>query len=285
MILDGYGLNDNTKGNGIDAANTPVMDKLMKEYPYVKGYASGLAVGLPDGQMGNSEVGHLNMGAGRIVYQELTRITKAIEDGDFFENEELLGAIKNCKENNSDLHLFGLLSNGGVHSHITHLYALLELAKRNGIKNVYVHGFMDGRDTAPDGGKEFISQLSDKMEELGVGQIASIMGRYYVMDRDNRWDRVEAAYNALVKGEGNEAECAKCAIAASYEDGKTDEFVVPTVVKKDGKPLKTEILLSALTSDRTEQEKSQDVSAMMNLQALTEAQERKSTMYASQITM
>ena len=179
------------------------------------------------------------MGAGRIVYQELTRITKAIEDGDFFENEELLGAIKNCKENNSDLHLFGLLSNGGVHSHITHLYALLELAKRNGIKNVYVHGFMDGRDTAPDGGKEFISQLSDKMEELGVGQIASIMGRYYVMDRDNRWDRVEAAYNALVKGEGNEAECAKCAIAASYEDGKTDEFVVPTVVKKDGKPLAT----------------------------------------------
>ena len=176
------------------------------------------------------------MGAGRIVYQELTRITKAIEDGDFFENEELLGAIKNCKENNSDLHLFGLLSNGGVHSHITHLYALLELAKRNGIKNVYVHGFMDGRDTAPDGGKEFISQLSDKMEELGVGQIASIMGRYYVMDRDNRWDRVEAAYNALVKGEGNEAECAKCAIASSYEDGKTDEFVVPTVVKKDGKP-------------------------------------------------
>lgn len=239
MILDGYGLNDNTKGNGIAAANTPVMDKLMKEYPYVKGYASGLAVGLPDGQMGNSEVGHLNMGAGRIVYQELTRITKAIEDGDFFENEELLGAIKNCKENNSDLHLFGLLSNGGVHSHITHLYALLELAKRNGIKNVYVHGFMDGRDTAPDGGKEFISQLSDKMEELGVGQIASIMGRYYVMDRDNRWDRVEAAYNALVKGEGNEAECAKCAIASSYEDGKTDEFVVPTVVKKDGKPLAT----------------------------------------------
>ena len=239
MILDGYGLNDNTKGNGIAAANTPVMDKLMKEYPYVKGYASGLAVGLPDGQMGNSEVGHLNMGAGRIVYQELTRITKAIEDGDFFENEELLGAIKNCKENNSDLHLFGLLSNGGVHSHITHLYALLELAKRNGIKNVYVHGFMDGRDTAPDGGKEFISQLSNKMEELGVGQIASIMGRYYVMDRDNRWDRVEAAYNALVKGEGNEAECAKCAIAASYEDGKTDEFVVPTVVKKDGKPLAT----------------------------------------------
>ena len=239
MILDGYGLNDKCEANAVCEGKTPVMDQLMSQCPFVKGNASGMAVSLPEGQMGNSEVGHLNMGAGRIVYQELTRITKAIEDGDFFENEELLGAIKNCKENNSDLHLFGLLSNGGVHSHITHLYALLELAKRNGIKNVYVHGFMDGRDTAPDGGKEFISQLSDKMEELGVGQIASIMGRYYVMDRDNRWDRVEAAYNALVKGEGNEAECAKCAIAASYEDGKTDEFVVPTVVKKDGKPLAT----------------------------------------------
>lgn len=239
MILDGYGLNDKKEGNGIAAANTPVIDKLMAEYPYVKGAASGLAVGLPDGQMGNSEVGHLNMGAGRIVYQELTRITKAIEDGDFFENPALLDAIENCKKNNSDLHLMGLLSDGGVHSHITHLYALLELAKKNGIKNVYVHGFMDGRDTAPDGGKEYIAQLMAKMEELGVGQIASIMGRYYVMDRDNRWDRVEAAYKALANGEGNEAECAKCAITASYEADKKDEFVVPTVVKKDGKPLAT----------------------------------------------
>lgn len=239
MILDGYGLSDNIKGNGIALANTPVMDKLMKEYPFVKGYASGLAVGLPDGQMGNSEVGHLNMGAGRVVYQELTRITKSIEDGDFFENPELLAAIDNCKKNNSDLHLYGLLSDGGVHSHITHLYALLELAKRNGLTNVYVHGFMDGRDTATDGGKTFIKELYDKMDEIGVGKIASIMGRYYVMDRDNRWDRVEAAYNALVNGEGNEAACANCAINASYEDGKTDEFVVPTVIKKDGKPLAT----------------------------------------------
>ena len=237
MILDGYGLNSSTKGNGVALAKTPVMDKLMTEYPYVKGYASGLAVGLPDGQMGNSEVGHLNMGAGRIVYQELTRITKSIEDGDFFENTELLGAIENCKKNNSDLHLYGLLSDGGVHSHITHVFALLELAKRNGIKNVYVHCFMDGRDTAPDSGKDFIAKLYDKMEELGVGEIASVTGRYYAMDRDNRWDRVEKAYRALTLGEGNQAACGKCAIKASYEAGKTDEFVEPTVITKDGKPV------------------------------------------------
>ena len=237
MILDGYGLNSSTKGNGVALAKTPVMDKLMAEYPYVKGYASGLAVGLPDGQMGNSEVGHLNMGAGRIVYQELTRITKSIEDGDFFENTELLGAIENCKKNNSDLHLYGLLSDGGVHSHITHVFALLELAKRNGIKNVYVHCFMDGRDTAPDSGKDFIAKLYDKMEELGVGEIASVTGRYYAMDRDNRWDRVEKAYRALTLGEGNQAACGKCAIKASYEAGKTDEFVEPTVISKDGKPV------------------------------------------------
>ena len=208
MILDGYGLNDNTKGNGIALADTPVMDKLMKEYPFVKGYASGLSVGLPDGQMGNSEVGHLNMGAGRIVYQELTRITKSIEDGDFFENPELLAAIENCKKNDSALHLFGLLSDGGVHSHITHLFALLELAKKNGLTKVFVHGFMDGRDTATDGGKDYINQVYNKMDELGVGRIASISGRYYAMDRDNRWDRVETAYKALVNGEGNTAECA-----------------------------------------------------------------------------
>ena len=237
MILDGYGLNSSTKGNGVALAKTPVMDKLMAEYPYVKGYASGLAVGLPDGQMGNSEVGHLNMGAGRIVYQELTRITKSIEDGDFFENTELLGAIENCKKNNSDLHLYGLLSDGGVHSHITHVFALLELAKRNGIKNVYVHCFMDGRDTAPDSGKDFIAKLYDKMEELGVGEIASVTGRYYAMDGDNRWDRVEKAYRALTLGEGNQAACGKCAIKASYEAGKTDEFVEPTVITKDGKPV------------------------------------------------
>lgn len=239
MILDGYGLNDQREGNGIANAKTPIMDELMEQYPYVKGYASGLAVGLPDGQMGNSEVGHLNMGAGRIVYQELTRITKSIEDGDFFENPELLSAIENCKKNQSDLHLYGLVSDGGVHSHITHLFALLELAKRNGLTNVYVHCFMDGRDTATDAGKDYIKQVYDKMDELGIGKIASVMGRYYVMDRDNRWDRVEKAYRALTEGIGEEAACANCAMKNSYENGVTDEFVVPTVIKKDGKPLAT----------------------------------------------
>ena len=218
MILDGYGLNDKTKGNGIALANTPVMDKVMSTYPCVKGYASGLSVGLPDGQMGNSEVGHLNMGAGRIVYQELTRITKSIQDGDFFENKELLAAVENCKKNHSDLHLYGLLSDGGVHSHITHLYALLELAKKSGLENVYVHCFMDGRDTATDGGKDYIAALYDKMNEIGVGKIASVMGRYYAMDRDNRWDRIEVAYKALTEGVGKTAPCANCAIKNSYEE-------------------------------------------------------------------
>src|SRR5574344_413525 len=227
MILDGYGLNDRTDGNAVAEAKTPNIDGLMKNYPFVKGYASGLAVGLPDGQMGNSEVGHLNMGAGRIVYQELTRITKSISDGDFFENEGLLEAINNCKENNSALHLFGLLSDGGVHSHNTHLYGLLELAKRNNIDKVYVHAFLDGRDTAPTSGKEFITELCDKMKEIGVGEIATIIGRYYVMDRDNRWDRVERAYNAIAKGEGNKETSAIEAIEKSYAEDVTDEFVVP----------------------------------------------------------
>ena len=212
MILDGYGLNDKTEGNAVALAKTPVVSGLMKNYPFVKGYASGMAVGLPDGQMGNSEVGHLNMGAGRIVYQELTRITKEIEDGDFFKNEALLKAIDNVKKNNSSLHLFGLLSNGGVHSHNTHLYGLLELAKRNNVENVYVHCFLDGRDTPPASGKDFIFELMDKMQEIGVGKIATISGRYYAMDRDNRWDRVEKAYNAIAKGEGNKSACPKCAI-------------------------------------------------------------------------
>ncbi len=239
MILDGYGLNDKTEGNAVALAKTPVVSGLMKNYPFVKGYASGMAVGLPDGQMGNSEVGHLNMGAGRIVYQELTRITKEIEDGDFFKNEALLKAIDNVKKNNSSLHLFGLLSNGGVHSHNTHLYGLLELAKRNNVENVYVHCFLDGRDTPPASGKDFIFELMDKMQEIGVGKIATISGRYYAMDRDNRWDRVEKAYNAIAKGEGNKAACPKCAIKNSYADDKTDEFVVPTVIEEDGKPVAT----------------------------------------------
>ena len=239
MILDGYGLNDKTKGNAVAEAATPVMDKLMAEYPFVKGNASGMAVGLPEGQMGNSEVGHLNMGAGRIVYQDLTKITKAIEDGEFFENEALLEACANVKKHDSALHLFGLVSDGGVHSHNEHIYGLLELAKRQGISKVYVHCFLDGRDTPPASGKDYVQALCDKMEEIGVGEVASVMGRYYAMDRDNRWERVELAYNALVKGEGKTAESGVEAIQASYDDGKTDEFVLPAVVVKDGKPVAT----------------------------------------------
>ncbi|KIR02128.1 2,3-bisphosphoglycerate-independent phosphoglycerate mutase [Lachnospiraceae bacterium TWA4] len=239
MILDGYGLNERNDHNAVAMANTPVMDQLMAECPFVKGYASGLAVGLPDGQMGNSEVGHLNMGAGRIVYQELTRITKEIEDGDFFKNEALLEAMNNCKKNDSALHAWGLLSDGGVHSHNTHLYALLEMAKREGLKKVYVHCFLDGRDTPPASGKDYVQQLADKMAEIGVGEIASVMGRYYAMDRDNRWDRVELAYKALTKGEGIAQTDAVAGVQASYDDEKTDEFVLPFVVTRDGKPLAT----------------------------------------------
>jgi 2,3-bisphosphoglycerate-independent phosphoglycerate mutase len=237
MILDGFGLNDKTEGNAVALAKKPVIDKLMTKYPFVKGYASGMAVGLPDGQMGNSEVGHLNMGAGRIVYQELTRITKSILDGDFFEIEELNAAVDNCVKNGTALHLFGLLSDGGVHSHITHLYGLLELAKKKGLEKVFVHAFLDGRDTAPTSGKGFMEDLEAKMKEIGVGSIASVMGRYYVMDRDNRWDRVEKAYSALVDGEGIKAENAIDAVAASYAENVNDEFVVPTVVVKEGKAI------------------------------------------------
>ena len=200
MILDGYGLRSDKHGNAVAEAATPVMDKLMAEYPFVKGNASGMAVGLPDGQMGNSEVGHLNRGAGRIVYQDLTKITKAIQDGDFFENKALLAACGNVKENDSSLHLMGLVSDGGVHSHNTHIYGLLELAKRQGIKKVYVHCFLDGRDTPPASGKEYVEELEAKLKESGVGEVATVAGRFYAMDRDNRWDRVERAYKALVRG-------------------------------------------------------------------------------------
>lgn len=237
MVLDGYGLSDRTEGNAIAMANTPVMDKLMKEYPFVKGNASGLYVGLPDGQMGNSEVGHMNIGAGRIIYQDLTRITKAIEDGEFYKNEELLAAMENCKKNNSDLHLFGLLSDGGVHSHISHIYGLLEMAKKNGVSNVYVHAFLDGRDTPPASAKDFVARLEDKMAEIGVGKVASLAGRYYAMDRDNNWDRVKEAYLSLTTGEGKSADNAVKALEESYAADVTDEFVVPTVITENGKPL------------------------------------------------
>ena len=239
MVLDGYGLSDKTEGNAIALANTPVMDKLMKECPFVQGAASGLAVGLPDGQMGNSEVGHMNIGAGRIIYQDLTRITKAINDGDFFKNEVLLQAMDNCKKNDSALHLWGLLSDGGVHSHIEHLYGLLEMAKKNGLQNVYVHAFLDGRDTPPASGKSYIEQLQNKMDEIGVGKIASLSGRYYAMDRDNNWDRVEKAYDALTAGEGVQAENAVKAMEASYAKDVTDEFVLPTVITENGAPVAT----------------------------------------------
>lgn len=239
LILDGYGLNDKKDANAIAIAKTPNMDRIMEEYPFVKGNASGMAVGLPKGQMGNSEVGHINIGAGRIVYQELTRITKEIQDGIFYKNAALLAAIDNCKRNNSDLHLYGLLSDGGVHSHNTHLYALLELAKQQGLKNVYVHAFLDGRDTPPASGKRYIEELGEKMRIIGIGKIATVMGRYYSMDRDNRWDRVEKAYRAMVYGEGETADSPVNAVQNSYDKEKFDEFVIPAVVLEDGKPVAT----------------------------------------------
>ena len=229
-ILDGFGHNPDSYGNAVAAAKKPNLDRLFARCPHTLIGASGMDVGLPDGQMGNSEVGHTNIGAGRIVYQELTRITKSIEDGDFFENEALVEAMKNAAADGRALHLMGLLSDGGVHSHITHLYGLLEMAKRCGVKEVNVHCFMDGRDVPPTSGKEYIEQLEAKMAEIGIGRIASVMGRYYAMDRDNRWDRVEKAYAAMVYGEGNKADSAVKAMEDSYAAEVTDEFVVPTVI-------------------------------------------------------
>ena len=238
-ILDGYGISELTEGNAVYTASTPNLDRLKATYPTSVIHASGMDVGLPDGQMGNSEVGHTNIGAGRIVYQELTRITKAIDDGDFFENEEFLAACNNCKENNSSLHIMGLLSDGGVHSHIGHIAGLIELAKRQGLTKVYVHCFLDGRDVSPTSGADFVKDLYEITKEKGVGKIATVSGRYYAMDRDNRWERVVMAYNALVKGEGEVCTCPYEAVKASYEKDITDEFVVPTVVLTDGKPTGT----------------------------------------------
>lgn len=239
LILDGYGLNEKEEGNAIKQAKTPVMDRLMKEYPFVQGSASGLSVGLPDGQMGNSEVGHLNMGAGRIVYQELTRITKEIEEGTFFENEALVKAMENVKKNDSALHFYGLLSDGGVHSHNTHMYGVLEMAKKYGIEKVYFHAFLDGRDTPPASAADYMQQMVDKMAEIGVGEVATVSGRYYAMDRDTNWDRTEKAYIALTKGEGVKATDPVQAIKDSYAQDVTDEFMLPTVIEKDGKPVAT----------------------------------------------
>ena len=239
MILDGFGINENEKGNAVKLANTPNIDKLMKTCPTTQIYTSGMQVGLPDGQMGNSEVGHTNIGAGRIVYQELTKITKSIEDGDFFSIPELVEAIENCKKNHSKLHILGLLSDGGVHSHIRHLFALLELAKRKDFEDVYVHCFLDGRDTPPASGESYIAKLEEKMKEKGVGKIASISGRFYAMDRDKRWQRVQKAYEALVNGVGNKATSAISAIEASYQKEVFDEFVEPTVIYSGDSPVAT----------------------------------------------
>ena len=233
MILDGVGLNDEEKGNAFKMANTPNLDRYVEKYPntYVK--TSGLAVGLPEGQMGNSEVGHTNIGAGRIVYQELTRITKEINEGKLFENQVLLNAMNHVKENNSSLHLLGLVSDGGVHSHIDHLYALLEMAKRNNIEKVYVHAILDGRDTSPTSAVDYLKELESKMKEIGVGKVATLAGRYYAMDRDNRWDRVEKAYDAVVNGKGNSFKTVQKAIETSYEAQEFDEFVKPIVIVDD----------------------------------------------------
>ena len=235
-ILDGYGKSELTEGNAVYSANTPMMDKIFACNPSTVIHASGMDVGLPEGQMGNSEVGHTNIGAGRIVYQELTRITKSIDDGDFFENEELLAACDNCVKNGTDLHVMGLLSDGGVHSHIKHLFGILELAKKKNVNNTYVHCFLDGRDVSPTSGVDFAKMLVEKIRNLGYGEIASVMGRYYAMDRDNRWERVVKAYDAIVKGEGEYCDSAVTAIEKSYNNDVTDEFVVPTVITTDGKP-------------------------------------------------
>ena len=238
MILDGYGINENVEGNAVKIANTPNLDKIFSENPNTIVHTSGVDVGLPEGQMGNSEVGHTNIGAGRIVYQDLQKINKSIEDGDFFSIPEFNKAIENCKEHNSKLHLIGLLSDGGVHSHNRHLYGLLEMAKRKDFEDVYVHCFMDGRDTPPSSGETYIVDLEKKILEKGVGKIATVSGRFYAMDRDKRWNRVELAYNALVKGEGEKASSAARAMEESYQREEFDEFVKPTVIlDSNGEPV------------------------------------------------
>ena len=239
MILDGFGLSNDKSYNAIHLAETPHLDWLMEKFPCQAGAASGMDVGLPDGQMGNSEVGHTNIGAGRIVYQELTRITKAIEDGDFFSNKALIDAVENAKNFDTALHLYGLLSDGGVHSHNAHLYALLTLAKRHGLSKVYVHAFLDGRDTPPASGMNFIKELESKMQEIGIGKIATISGRYYAMDRDNRWERVQLAFDALTQGKGNTAASALECMEQTYAENVNDEFVMPTIILDNGKPTAT----------------------------------------------
>ena len=235
IIMDGYGLREQQQGNAIANAKKPHLDKIFQENPCCRLSASGLDVGLPEGQMGNSEVGHTNIGAGRVVFQDLPRISRAIEDGSFFRNEASLEAMDDCRERGSALHLMGLLSDGGVHSHNTHLYALLKMAGERGLEKVYVHCFLDGRDVPPSSGKGFVEALADKCAELGVGKIATVMGRYYAMDRDKRWDRVQRAYDAMTLGEGIQNPDPADAVQASYDAGITDEFVEPVVCDKAGR--------------------------------------------------
>ena len=233
-IMDGFGISEVKDGNAIETAATPNLSKFFSENPFTTIGASGLDVGLPDGQMGNSEVGHTNIGAGRVVYQMLVKISKSIKDGKFFDIKAMQNAMENCVKNNTALHMIGLLSNGGVHSHIEHLFGILAMAKKYGLTKVYVHCLLDGRDVSTTSGVGFIKDLQNKMNELGVGEIASVMGRYYAMDRDFAWDRVEKAYAPMVYGEGVEAFDAVKAVEESYENGITDEFVLPTVINKDG---------------------------------------------------
>jgi len=239
LILDGWGLEEDEEGNAIQQADTKNFEDLWNSYPHTSLVASGKEVGLPPGQMGNSEVGHLNLGAGRVVYQDLTKISLGIKNGSFFKNNVLLEAIKNCQENNSALHLLGLLSDGGVHSHIKHLYGLLKLAKQNEIEDVYIHAILDGRDVPPSSAKGYIKDLEEKIEEIGVGQIITVSGRYYTMDRDERWDRTEKAYNTMVSGEGVTAQSALEAVEQAYEEDTTDEFVLPTVIVENEEPIAT----------------------------------------------
>ena len=234
IIMDGYGLSSSKEGNAVANAKTPVLDQLIANCPHTTLSASGLDVGLPEGQMGNSEVGHTNIGGGRVVFQDLPRISRAIEDGSFFENEAYVTAMDECLKRGSSLHLYGLLSDGGVHSHLTHLFALLKMAKIRGLNRVYIHAFLDGRDVSPTSGKEFVAKTAEKCRELGVGKIATVMGRYYAMDRDKRWERLERAYDAMVYGEGIQNSDPVDAVAKSYKDGVTDEFVEPVVCDNDG---------------------------------------------------
>ncbi len=239
IILDGWGLGKEYEGNAIYLADTPNFDRYLKKYPNTKLEASGMAVGLPEGQMGNSEVGHLNIGSGRIVYQELTKITKSIENEEFFNKKEFLQAIDNVKKNKSKLHIMGLLSDGGVHSHNTHLYALLELCRRQSLEDVYIHVFLDGRDVPPTIGKKHLQELEEKITEIGVGHIATVSGRYYAMDRDNRWERTKLAYEAMVLGKGKKDTSPIEAVQKSYDEGINDEFVIPTVITQNNKPVAT----------------------------------------------